>query len=233
MGRFEAALPVIYFFQLLPVITQLIQNSQSERERQTVQTILFKYKFYVHCALPAPLQKWPKWSLQCANPDPDPVLVAVAVLDRQTRYPCSGWPILHGAFVARNFTFGFSSCNPCKFKSAEPVRSLKCLNLWGKEMKSRSAQYWNWRNYPHAQIRLVVPKTAEIQGDTDHAGSGRDSRDSRVGLYWAAQGSKTEQSVSSANNTAAAIMQIMWLTWLFWACFMTVTITKEHLFYTY
>lgn len=48
---------------------------------------------------------------------------------------------------------------------------------------------------------------------TDHAGSGRESRDSHVGLYWAAQGSKTEQSVSS-NNMTAAIVQIMWLVFL-------------------
>ena len=44
---------------------------------QIVQTIPFKYKSYLHCALPAPLQKWPKWSLQCINPDPELHMMSV------------------------------------------------------------------------------------------------------------------------------------------------------------
>ena len=58
-------------------------------------------------------------------------------------------------------------------------------------------------------MQLTSP-SAKGDSDTDHAGSGRESRDSHVGLYWAALGSNTEQSVSS-NSIAAAIVKIMWL----------------------
>ena len=58
---------------------------------KTLQTIPFKYKFNLHCALPAPLQKWPKWSLQCINPDPEVNMVQERAGEKICLLSCSSY----------------------------------------------------------------------------------------------------------------------------------------------
>ena len=68
-------------------------------------------------------------------------LMKVHILDgghRQTLYLCDGWPVLHCVFVMSNFIFGFSSCNPCKFKPAQFKFLWLNQMLWGKEINDEA-----------------------------------------------------------------------------------------------
>ena len=82
---------------------------------------------------------------------------------------------------------------------------ISVVELVGKRKDNAIPRKWN---YAHAPNSPSAKNDSDTGCYTDHAGSGRESRDSHVGMYRAAQGSKTELSVSS-DSMAVAIVTIM------------------------